>query len=329
MSTENTETPGADEATGISAAEAADAFDQLLGGDADTGADEDGDDADEVEGLEADEAEGDDDDGEADEDDSQDAAASAKPELHRLKIDGQEVEVSIDELKKGYSLETAARQKLTAAAEQAKAVAAEIAGLDAFKGRLDTALAAIETGLQDPRYAAEEMGHLKDADPAEYAVRRLEMQDQADKAKALQADRDRIEAAQAHTAQEAKNAAITKEKTALLKAFPSWSDPEKAEAGLGKMADYAGKALGVSLQEFDAIEDHRVLVAIDKARLYDLIVAKGKTAGERVRSKAAPTITPGTTDARAPGQVQQSNALKRLQKTGSTRDAADAFSALL
>jgi hypothetical protein len=74
-----------------------------------------------------------------------------------------------------------------------------------------------------------------------------------------------------------------------------------------------------------------VIQALHKARLFDQLTAKAARAGERVRAggRARAVLTPGAAERTGPAQLNQARSLKRLKQTGSVRDAADAFSALL
>ena len=79
--------------------------------------------------------------------------AEPSPEKHKLTVDGQEVEVTLDELKKMYSIGTAGQKRMKEAAEQQKALQAEKAKIEsimqAFQKGDFQALANAGLSLQD------------------------------------------------------------------------------------------------------------------------------------------------------------------------------------
>ncbi len=65
----------------------------------------------------------------------------------------------------------------------------------------------------------------------------------------------------------ARQAYLAKENDALVKAIPEWKDPVKRAAGMTEIAQHAAE-LGVSQQEWAALDDHRLLVALRESKLY-------------------------------------------------------------
>ncbi len=90
-----------------------------------------------------------------------------------------------------------------------------------------------------------------------------------------------------------------------------------------------GGTQGFSRDEMGNIGDHRALVILNKARLYDAIVArKGKT---KDKAKTSPTVKPGgrpPTAKGAKGKKAREEARKRLDESGHMDDAVDALMGL-
>jgi hypothetical protein len=114
-----------------------------------------------------------------------------------------------------------------------------------------------------------------------------------------------------------------RERELLLQAVPEWQDPKKAEQGKQKLYQYA-QSFGFTDAELGTIEDHRLMVLLRKAMLYDRAANKGKKAVAQAKSKGVPVLKPGTS--RPPkakrGKRAQRERMSRLEKTGRLDDAA-------
>lgn len=77
---------------------------------------------------------------------------------------------------------------------------------------------------------------------------------------------------------------LSKENEALVKAIPEWKDPVKRAAGMTEIAQHA-QELGVSSDEWAALDDHRLLVALRESKLY--------RAGLKAAQAKAPGAEPG------------------------------------
>ena len=88
--------------------------------------------------------------------------------LHKLKIDGKEIEVDDEELKRGYNLATYNTQRSQKLAEQEKALKAHEAALSAERARYAEMLPQLEQHIEsqlDP-YAGVDWERLRQEDPA-------------------------------------------------------------------------------------------------------------------------------------------------------------------
>lgn len=72
---------------------------------------------------------------------------------------------------------------------------------------------------------------------------------------------------------------------ALQMAIPDMSDPTKAKALQASLREYA-LASGLTEAEASGIKDHRVVVMLNKARLYDEMASAGKTVVKKKLSKS-------------------------------------------
>jgi len=239
---------------------------------------------------------------------------------YTVKIDGEEFEVTLDELRNGYQRQADYTRKSQSLAEQRKAYEANLQAVQAERNQyaqvLENMSANQNAELQ--RYENINWQELKDSDPMEYMEKRLEYQEAKDKIAELNNERYRVqqqnEAEMASVLQEK----IQNEAELLVQKLPEYADPNSTLKN--DLRNYA-LGLGFSEQDVDGITDHRVVMVLHKAMLQDQ-VAKGVKKAKPV-PKVVKSGTPQTKTQKAKKTVQAKR--ERLAKTGNARDAADVF----
>ena len=257
------------------------------------------------------------------EEDTQD---ETKPEIFTVKVDGKEVEVTLDELQKGYSRTQDYTRKTQQLAEARKAAEAELQAIRAEREQYAQLLGALSEQVKTAAEPKIDWDRLYQEDPIEYVRQREVMRENREKAAAIQAEQQRLaEIAQQEQMQQFQ-AVKAKESEALLEALPAWKDPAKAKAEKAMLVEF-GQKMGFTPQELGNIFDHRVVLALRKAALYDQMQAK--------RQGIKPVTNNGPRPAKpgAAGRVSQmsesARANQRLAKTGRVQDAASAIELLL
>lgn len=257
------------------------------------------------------------------EEDTQD---ETKPEVFTVKVDGKEIEVTLDELQKGYSRTQDYTRKTQQLAEARKAAEAELQAIRAEREQYAQLLGALSEQVKTSAEPKIDWDRLYNEDPIEYVRQREVMRENREKAAAIQAEQQRL-AEIAQKEQMAQFEALkAKESQALLEALPTWKDPAKAKAEKAMLVEF-GQKMGFTPQELGNIYDHRVVLALRKAALYDQMQAK--------RQGIKPVVNNGPRPAKpgAAGRVSQmsdaARATQRLAKTGRVDDAASAIELLL
>lgn len=255
---------------------------------------------------------------EADEPDQQ-------PELYTVKVAGEEVQVTLDEALKGYSREQDYVRKTMALADQRKAAEAEIAQRrDEYSAKLDVVGRFIEA--TQPRVDQS----LRESNPAEWSAQMHQLRQWQEQKAAVEAERSRIDGEKAEEEARERQAFVTQEAERLRAALPEWSDPAVAEAEQKKLVEYAkSNALGSPLLqgEIDNIADHRVVVALRKAMLFDELMAKKD--GVRAAVEAKKVAKPGVAAPPVSRSKDLARAKDRLRQSGRVDDAAAAIERLL
>lgn len=257
------------------------------------------------------------------EEDTQD---DAEPKVFTVKVDGKEVEVTLDELQKGYSRTQDYTRKTQQVAEARKAAEAELQAIRAERQQYAQLLGALSEQVKTAAEPQVDWDRLYQEDPIEYVRQREVMRENREKAAAIQAEQQRLSQISQQEQMQQLQVLKAKESEKLVEALPTWKDPAKAKAEKAMLVEF-GQKMGFSPQELGNIFDHRVVLALRKAALYDQMQAK--------RQGIKPVTNNGPRPAKpgAAGRVSQmsdsARANQRLAKTGRVDDAASAIELLL
>jgi hypothetical protein len=279
---------------------------------------EDDESEDELEGEETSD-EDEDEDSEPEEDDEP-AEQSEEPDIFTVRVDGEEMEVSLDELLAGYSRTESWTRKSQALADERRAFESEASTVQAQREEYGNKLLALEEHFAQavPKEPAQDA---PDSEWIKYqrAMSQLEAV-QAEKAKVYQ---------EWQSEQTRLNAQIVEVETAeLLEKVPEWKDNEVRTAGLKSLFTFATQTLGFDAETVKDVRDHRLILLLKlAAEGYEL---QGTKETVRSKTKKAKTLKPGNrpsakTKARAKQRATRKKGREALRESGSHRDAARLF----
>lgn len=220
--------------------------------------------------------------------------------LYKVKVRGEEVEVPLDELLKGYSRTEDYKAKTAEVAEQRRNIEVQVA--TEYADRLEQATALFVQ--MDPvlQYAQTvDWTALAQTDPAEY----VSLQAQVEQRKAVLANATReIEAArsqQSAAIQAAEQQELAQEREALFAALPELRDEAKFQSFAQQTTKYL-KDVGFSDEEISTTISHRAFLIADKARQFDELMKARETAPlKKAPVKPQTTLKPKAAEApRAP-----------------------------
>ena len=246
-------------------------------------------------------------------------------EVYTVKVDGKEVEVTLDELQKGYSRTQDYTRKTQQIAETRKAVEAEASAIRAEREQYAQLLGALKQQLESTE-APVDMDRLYNEDPIEWVRQSEVMRQKQDKLAAIQSEQQRLSQLTAQQRAQEMQAHLATQQEALIQAVPEWKDSKKAQAEKALLVEF-GKKIGFSDDELKNVYDHRAVIALRKAALYDQMMSK--------RGQIKPVINNGPRPAKpsAAGRVstttESTRAKQRLAKSGRVNDAASAIELLL
>jgi hypothetical protein len=248
-----------------------------------------------------------------------------QPQTFTVKVDGKEVSVTLDELQKGYSRTQDYTRKTQQIAEVRKQVEQETHAVRAEREQYAQLLGALQAQLQssEPQVDLERLYH---EDPIEWVRQKEVMRERQEKLGAIQSEQQRLSQVAQYEQQRAMEAQLASQQEALLAALPDWKDPKKAKAEKALVIESA-KAAGFSDEDLKSVYDHRLVLLLRKAALFDQMVSK--------RQGIKPVVNNGPRPAKpgAAGRVSTTTesvrAKQRLAKTGRVDDAASAIELLL
>ena len=266
-----------------------------------------------------------DDEAEVQEDDSQEEEPS-----YVIKAAGEEKEVPLSELIKGYQLGADYTKKTTEVAEQRKLVEAERGAIEEAKYARDSyaqRLQAIDNFLTS-QMPQEDLHSLKENDPIGYAVKVAELSEKKEQLQAIRAEQARIAQEQQSDYARAMSDRVAQEASKLAQVLPEFSDPAKGDNFRKEIRSY-GKTLGFTEEELSQVYDSRHVLTLHKAMMYDKL-QKSKPAITKKVNEAPRMLRAGTSGANKQSDAQKlQKQQSQLRNSGKVRDAAVLFEQLL
>ena len=253
-----------------------------------------------------------------------------EPEVYAVRVDGEEVEVSLDELLSGYSRQSSFTKKTQQLAEDRKAMESlqeqynsEVAQIQQERQQYAEYLQNIIENSQLDQWGSVDWESLKRDDPIEFVTKREEFREAQEKVQRLQQEQQNAQQ-KAHQAQQQQWADTVKtEHAALVEKLPDWGKPDAQRELAGKLRDYA-RGQGYQDAEIDTLVDHRSFIVLNKARLYDELQGSDVKA-KKLKNK--PRVIRGGKGSTKTAEAKQKRTSQknRLKKSGRVEDAAALF----
>lgn len=267
---------------------------------------------------------------ESEEDYEEQEEVEDEPEEHpryRVKAAGEEKEVTLDELIKGYQLGADYTKKTTEVAEQRKVVEAERRAIEEAKQLRESyaqRLQLVEQFLSTPE---EDIEHLKETDPIGYAVKVAEQTQKEKQLQAVRAEQAKIATQQQLEQAQSLRNHLAAESGKIAAVIPEYADKEKGAKVRQEIREYA-KSIGWTDQELGSVYDSRAVLSLYEGMQYRKLMSNKPAVNKKV-SEAPKMVKPGTTKAQASEREQIKRDKARLRETGNVRDAAAIFERFL
>ena len=275
--------------------------------------------------TEAEEYEPQGDDSDAEQDSTEEEEEQPK---YRVKAAGEEREVTLEELVRGYQLEADYTKKTQTLAEERKSVEAErvrIQEATQLRDQYAQRLQMIEGMLQSQ--PQENLEALKETDPIGFAVKFAEQQQKEKQLAAIQAEQYRIAQMQQAEKSELLSKHVSSEAEKLSQAIPDFKDKEKGEAVRKEIRSFA-KSVGWSDQELSSVYDSRAVLTLYKAMQYDKLMQNRPEVNKKL-AQAPKMLRSGASAQRSPDQEGIKKQKQKLRSSGRVADAANLFERFL
>jgi len=243
-----------------------------------------------------------------------------EPELHRVKIQGQELEVTLDELKAGYSRDSDYRQKTHSLGMEKRDLETQKESLrqsyDTRLAELNELIATADATVRQ-RQGSEDLQKLYEEDPTTAAKLDFQLRQEN---RQLEEVKARARDAQAKQYEEF----LATQKELAATKIPEFADPNKADQFKINMRNSL-RNYGFNDQEIGSLADHRFLMVAKDAMSYQAVKDKRPIVAKKV-ANAPKVVKAGTAkSSTSSGREVIRNKIGKVRKSGNINDAQSAI----
>ena len=263
-----------------------------------------------------------------------------QPQTYRVKAEGEEHEVTLDELVKNYQLEANVRKKMESLAHDKKELESLKGELSSKKAEQDEAyqrhtqerqkyseyINLLDQYLQGQNQQ-EDLSALKQNNPEAYLMKVAEQQERDKQLAIIRQEQHRLATEQQAENQKRLAQRLEAEKKKVADRLPDYFHPEKGKEVKKNMRDVA-LSVGYTDQELNATIDSRFAFLCDLA--HEGLKARQAKPKVITKVKSAPKMIRSGVSQPSDSQSQRIRKLKsQAKKTGNIRDVANVFEAML
>ena len=252
--------------------------------------------------------------------DVQEKPDSTEEQLHKVKVAGQEFDVTLDELRNGYQRDADYRQKTEELSNQRKQFQSESEKqrLD-YSQKLNELNQSLSVAQQDlnAEINSADLDKLYDEDPTEAARVERKLKKKQD------ALSQSLQKAQAEQKQQFETF-LQDQQRKLVSKMPEFSDPAKASSLKANMKNTLNN-YGFNDQEVAQVYDHRIVMLVNDAMKYRSMQNSKPNLAKKI-SKPSKVFSSGVKQGKTEiNQKARKEKFSRLRKSGSVKDASSIF----
>jgi hypothetical protein len=246
----------------------------------------------------------------------EEATLPEEPQSFTVKVDGEDKEVNLEELKRGYSGQTYIQHKMREIAEQRKHAEATVAQAQQAEQRYAQAMKAYADGLNKSEPKPPDAS-MRESDPFGYLQGMEDYRQEVDARQKLQQEQHVQAQREAQSMAQQQQNHVKQQTQVVLERIPELRDKETAPKALEMMMG-EGRKRGFSDAELQGASDPRFVEALhDLAKLR----TQGNLASGREVKRGA--IKPGSRKTPISRSFKQAEAARtQMRKTGKTEDIA-------
>jgi hypothetical protein len=251
--------------------------------------------------------------------------------LYSVRVNGEEQEVNLDELVKGYSRQSDYTKKTQELAEQRKQFED---GSVKYKAELDQIqherqqYLSVLSGYIEKNSGLEKFSNinweeLRDFDPMEYVSKREEFREAKEKIQEAKGQYEEAQKKQESSHRQSYQEALHKEHASMVEKMPDWGVPEKQSKIAQNLRTYA-ESQGFSTEELNSLIDHRSLLVLTKSMEYDKLKSSNPKAKKIKNAPRVARSGKGTAKS-SNDRAKRAAQMKRLRETGHVDDSVRLF----
>jgi len=247
-------------------------------------------------------------------------------ELYKLTVNGEETEVTLEELKKGYSRQSDYTRKTEKLSQDRKSVEElknentrlnEEAKIKRDQYEKQLQVLSEQLRATEPQV---DMERLYQEDPAEFVKQKAEQDRRKELQLAAQQEQDRIRQEKQQESEKVYSQYLDNERKLLAEKLPVYGDKDKGPEFVKNLTNYA-KSIGYTDQEIAMLVDHRAVMMLANAYRYDKLKKanlnnKKVTKVSKVVSSSSPKVQDDSDNAK---RLKSKKAT--LKRSGKMQDA--------
>jgi len=252
--------------------------------------------------------------------------SESNQELYKVVVDGQEQEVTLEELTKGYSRQSDYTRKTEKLSQDRKSVEelkneytrqSEEAKIKRDQYEKQLQVLSQQLRSSEPKV---DLDRLYEDDPAEYVRVKAEQDRRKELLEKSNQEQERIQAEKQEEQGKQYNSYLEQQRQILTQKLPIYADKEKGADFVKNLTNYA-KEIGYTDQEINMLVDHRSVIMLANAYRYDKLKKanlknKKVTKVSKVVSSSSPKIQDDSDVAK-----RMKSKKANLKKTGKVNDA--------
>jgi hypothetical protein len=272
-------------------------------------------------------------DEEESEEESEEDEVEEESEVYAVKVDGEELEVSLDELISGYSRHSDYTRKTQEIASERNQMAKmqqhwanEILQTQSERQQYIETLGQVVnnsmSGLE--QFANVDWDSLKESDPIAFMTKREELREAQDRVQSMRNEQGMAQQQQFEELQRMKGMAVKEEQQRLLEVVPEMADATKRKEIASSMTSYALEQ-GFSQEELKELVDHRHFLVLMKAQKYDALQNSDVKSKKLKNKPKVIRAGKGTNKKSDTAKAKRIASMKRLKESGHVNDSVALF----
>jgi hypothetical protein len=241
--------------------------------------------------------------------------------LVTVKIDGKTQQIPLKEALEGYQRQSDYSRRMNQLREEKATFEQEFEAVRAERQQYATLIESLDAQLQQLMPQEPDWERLHREDPLNFPLVEKQWRDYQSRMAAARSEKERLSYLQQKEEQDRLKTIVEQGRQYLVKQIPEWNDANKWNEARERLKEY-GQRAGYSEDELAQAYDPRAILVLEKARKYDMLMAKKPQPDKKEGPKP---LRSGNVASAPKQQTEVARAKMRLSKTGSVDDAAKLF----